>query len=238
MAEEREVGVVKSIVIRPDKNPDKPDQRFGFIERSDGKDVFFTLDDAERAGITDLKEGDRLSFTIEERPKGPRAHNMELVERAKAARPKADAPKPAPRPDSTTGFKFGPDYFRDGYFDDEGNLRPEVLDTTAMEAAKRLGNAGMKSAQMRRFFNKARGIEARLSLEKDFNRIKADILSFKSDVVYQVGRKVVPEEFKQFIDRNIELAVADEKSFKEGFLRHFQSVLAYFVYYFREDSGR
>jgi len=227
MAEEREVGVVKNIVA---------DKGFGFIERSQGKDLFFRLEDAQFAGITDLKEGDQVSFTVKERTKGPRAENLKLV--AQAAPSKGGAPKPASRPDTATGFKFGPDYFQSGYFDEKGNVRPEVLDTTAMEVAKRLGNAGMKSAQMRRFFNKARGIEARLGRDKDFDAIRADILSFKSDVVYQVGRKVVPEEFKQFIDRNIELAVADEKSFKEGFLRHFQSVLAYFVYYFREDSGR
>jgi CRISPR type III-A-associated protein Csm2 len=92
----------------------------------------------------------------------------------------------------------------------------------------------MKSHQLRRFFNKARGIEAKLEREKDFEAVKADILGFKRDVAYQVGRGVVPAEFKQFIDRNVELAVEDKKSFKQGFLQHFESVLAYFVYYFRD----
>jgi CRISPR type III-A-associated protein Csm2 len=225
MAEEREVGTVKKILA---------DRGFGFIERSKGDDVFVSLSDAEHAGIANLKEGDRVSFVVRERSKGPRAEALALLEADEAPRARQEASRSPARPTATTGFKFGPDYLKDGYFDDKGYLRPEVLDTTAMEAAKRLGNAGMKSAQLRRFFNKARGIEVRLGREKDFGAIKADILSFKSDVVYQVGRKVVPDEFKQFIDRNVELAVAGEKSFKEGFLQHFQSVLAYFVYYFRE----
>jgi CRISPR type III-A-associated protein Csm2 len=92
----------------------------------------------------------------------------------------------------------------------------------------------MKSAQLRRFFNKARGIESKLDRGGDFEAIEADIYGFKRDVAYQVGRGVVPEEFQQFIDRNVELAVVDERSFREGFMQHFESVLAYFVYFFRD----
>ena len=50
-----------------------------------------------------------------------------------------------------------------------------------------------------------------------------------------IGRRVVPEEFQQFINRNVELAVEDEQSFRRGFLQHFESVLAYFVYFFHEQ---
>jgi CRISPR type III-A-associated protein Csm2 len=100
--------------------------------------------------------------------------------------------------------------------------------------AKVLGNQGMKSHQLRRFFNKARGIESKLDREKDFEAIKEDIYGFKRDVAYQVGRGMVPEDFQRFIDRNVELAVQDEASFRRGFLQHFESVLAYFVYFFRE----
>lgn len=142
------------------------------------------------------------------------------------------------RPSTRTEFQFGPDYLREGYFQlKEGKryLRPEVLDTLAMDVAKVLGNQEIKSSQMRRFFNKARGIEFALDRQGDFEAIKADIYGFKRDVAYQVGRKVVPEGFKQFIDRNVELAVQDEKSFRDGFLQHFESVLAYFVYFFRDN---
>jgi CRISPR type III-A-associated protein Csm2 len=162
-------------------------------------------------------------------------------------------------PDTSTSFEFGPDYLAGGYFDKEKGdeqkgegekgeeekgeekkvekryLRPEIVDTLAMDAAKVLGNQGMKSAQMRRFFNKARGIESKLDRVKDFKEVRADIYGFKRDVAYQVGRGVVPEEFKDFIDRNVELAVEDERSFRDGFLQHFESVLAYFVYFFRKQ---
>lgn len=147
-------------------------------------------------------------------------------------------PSPTPaKPDTHTDFGFGPGYLADGYFEEkEGrlNLRPEVLDTLAIDVAKTLGNRGMKTYQLRRFFNKARSIEKKLSGE-GFESVKADIYSFKRDVAYQVGRELVPEEFQQFMTRNVELAVQDEESFRQGFLQHFESVLAYFVYFFKEN---
>ena len=144
---------------------------------------------------------------------------------------------PPARPDTRTKFSFGPGYLAQGYFEKKEEklyLRSEILDSLAIDVAKVLGSKEMKSHQLRRFFNKARGIEAKLERENDFEAIKAEIYGFKRDVAYQVGRGVVPIEFQQFIERNVELAVQDKRSFKQGFLQHFESVLAYFVYYFRE----
>jgi CRISPR-associated protein Csm2 len=115
-------------------------------------------------------------------------------------------------------------------------VRPEVVDELAISVAKVLGNAKpeMKSHQLRRFFNKMRAIEAKLDTVESFELVKSDILGFKRDVAYAAGRDVVPSEFKHFIDRNVELAAQSEENFRQGFIEHFQSVLAYFVYYFRE----
>jgi hypothetical protein len=48
-----------------------------------------------------------------------------------------------------------------------------------------------------------------------------------------VARGTAPDVFKDFIDRNVCLAAKDEKHFRSGFLVHFQSVVAYFTYFFR-----
>ena len=72
--------------------------------------------------------------------------------------------------------------------------------------------------------------------DRDFNMVKADIYSLKRDVAYQVGRGVAPNELQQFIDYNIPSATIDERNFRKGFLSHFESVLAYFVYYTPENS--
>lgn len=103
-----------------------------------------------------------------------------------------------------------------------------------MDVAKLLGNRGMKTHQIRRIFNKVRGIETKLKCDKDFEEVIADIVSLRRDVAYQVGRQVTPEESQQFIDRNVELSAQNEDNFVRGFMQHFESVLAYFVYYFRD----
>jgi CspA family cold shock protein len=213
MAEAREIGTVKWY---------DPDRGFGFISRRGAKDVFVGSAEVERAGLETLNEGDVVSFTVKKTPKGFQAEDLARGETVL---------------DKSTDFQFGPGYLADGYFYVQENkryLRHEVLDTLAMDVAKVLGNQDMKPVQLRRFFNKARGIESKLDRIKDFEAIKADIYAFKRDVAYQVGRKVVPEEFQHFIDRNVELSVADEESFRRGFMQHFESVLAYFVYFFRE----
>ena len=151
-----------------------------------------------------------------------------------------------PKPDTRTDFCFTSAYLKDGYLVEKevqirGEkqvkkvVRPEVVDELAINVAKALGNAKpeMKSHQLRRFFNKMRAIEAKLDTH-DFAEVRNDIYGFKRDVAYAVGRGVVSEDFKRFIDRNVELAAQSEKNFRQGFTEHFQSVLAYFVYYFRE----
>lgn len=225
MAAEREVGTVKWF---------DADRGYGFISRGGGDDVFVHINDVKQSGLDTLDDGDRVSFAVTDAPKGPKAVNLERAQtRSRAARPnKTDRPKLTKK----TEFNFGPEYLQEGYFTDESQkyLRPAILDTLAMDVARALGNAGIKSSQLRRFFNKARSIESKLDRVDDFEAIKADVYGFKRDVAYQVGRGVVPQQFQQFIDRNVELAVRDEDSFRKGFLQHFESVLAYFVYFFRE----
>ena len=51
---------------------------FGFIERDDKeKDVFVHVSAVRNAGINGLKEGEALTFEIEEGPKGPNAVNLQ-----------------------------------------------------------------------------------------------------------------------------------------------------------------
>ena len=226
MTTEREIGTVKRF---------DPERGFGFNARRGADDVFVHQTDIDRAGLGTLCAGERVCFTLERTMRGYQARNLT---RADPVAQQAEPARSVARPDTVTDFQFGPNYLRGGYFEEKDGkhyLRPEILDTLAMDVARVLGNRSMKSHQLRRFFNKARGIETSLGLANDFEAIKADIYGFKRDVAYQVGRRVVPEEFQQFINRNVELAVEDEQSFRRGFLQHFESVLAYFVYFFHEQ---
>jgi len=50
---------------------------FGFIASDDGGDVFVHYSEVQSDGYKSLDEGDKVTFEIEEGPKGPRATNVQ-----------------------------------------------------------------------------------------------------------------------------------------------------------------
>ena len=126
---------------------------------------------------------------------------------------------------------------KSGYFDSNDNLKCELLTSLAEQVAQYLGKTGITSTQLRRFFTYVRSIERELG-QKSFPEIVPQVQSLKPMVANYVGKGNNPREcgrrevFKQFVDRNEELAEKDEKSFKKGFIPHFESVVAYFKYHF------
>ena len=52
---------------------------FGFIEQEDGPDVFVHHSSINSQGFRSLKEGDRVTFDIEQGKKGPSAVNVTVT---------------------------------------------------------------------------------------------------------------------------------------------------------------
>ncbi len=58
----------------------KKDNGFGFIKPDDGgKDVFFHAQSLVDVAFDDLQEGDKVSFDVEQGPKGPAATNVRRI---------------------------------------------------------------------------------------------------------------------------------------------------------------
>lgn len=51
---------------------------FGFIEQEEGPDVFVHYSAINASGFRTLKEGDRVTFDVEQGPKGPAAANVSI----------------------------------------------------------------------------------------------------------------------------------------------------------------
>ena len=55
------------------------DKGFGFIKVGDGKDLFFHSKSLQGVQFDELSEGQKVSFTPGQGPKGPCAENVKVV---------------------------------------------------------------------------------------------------------------------------------------------------------------
>ena len=55
------------------------DKGFGFIDTGTGQDVFFHSSNLEGVRYDELREGQQVSYTMGQGPKGPRAENVSPI---------------------------------------------------------------------------------------------------------------------------------------------------------------
>jgi len=124
------------------------------------------------------------------------------------------------------------------YFDDRGNLNPDLVDRGAENWAKALSS--VSGTQLRRFYEHVMSLDRELRLhsaqhggrQKAFERLRAEFLMLRPQVHYARGRQggQVTEELLQFIDQHVRAVGNDVKKF-DAFLKHFQSVIAFHKYF-------
>ncbi len=52
---------------------------FGFIEQDNGQDLFVHYSSIQGDSFKTLKEGQRVSFEVEDTPKGPKAKDVKII---------------------------------------------------------------------------------------------------------------------------------------------------------------
>jgi CRISPR type III-A-associated protein Csm2 len=139
-------------------------------------------------------------------------------------------------------------YLDNGYFVDpeRGVVLPELLTTEAYNIAESFANANVSMSQVRRYFTMARFLEDRLkSNQGTYDEVANELRRMRANVSAVVGRiqefrerQRLTETLKAFIEANVDAAVADEISFKKGFLPHFECVLGYFYWHNSQKGGR
>lgn len=130
-------------------------------------------------------------------------------------------------------------YLTKGYFDQSGNLHEELIIDHAQQCARAFGAREtlnkMGTSQLRRFFGHARAAEMKLNMTNDFPAAKLEIKKLIPFASEASSKRKVPECFLEFIEKNVHL-VQDEKSFRKGFMQHFEAVVAFFYYLYPKQQ--
>lgn len=118
-------------------------------------------------------------------------------------------------------------YLRQGYVDPEGGYRREIYCEEAQFVVEKL-RYGTSVHALRRFYNRIKGLERSMDRGRRFDENKTQLYALHPHAVYAKERQLVSKFFPEFIQRNITQAVANWEQF-EGFVKHFESVVAYFT---------
>jgi len=112
------------------------------------------------------------------------------------------------------------------YFDTDGLLKPEFVTSLAEEIAGTLGSHRMTMHQLRAFYSHVKLQEGALKANRPFKAVSVEIAKLKPFASERASKGKVPPYFEAFIVRNVD-KVKDKDTFLNGFVEHFQAVVAY-----------
>lgn len=114
------------------------------------------------------------------------------------------------------------------YFDADGILKCEYVTALAEKIAVCLGTGSpaLNMHQLRAFYGQVKRLHAALKSGREFKQIYPEICKLKAFARERAEKDKISVYFQQFICRNVD-QVRDRKAFLEGFVEHFQAVVAY-----------
>ena len=141
--------------------------------------------------------------------------------------------------DRHTLDQLWPNYLQGGYFDDDGNLRIELVARARIEPladAMSQARPPLTMHQIRRFFQHCRAIEAKIRAKSSsWAAEQASFLYLDAAAADAAAKspKRIPALFHDFIERNV-AAVKTEKDFLKGFLPHFEALIGFGNRFFQD----
>jgi len=126
------------------------------------------------------------------------------------------------------------------WFASDNSIRPELFSETAQYYAEKLGAQDSKNenSQVRGFFDEL--IRIHMAIGNDEKKYKEQLpflLMLRSKVYYSKGRKLVNDDFVDFMEEGLELSKKGLREF-EIFVRFFEAFLGFFKYYKDKELRR
>lgn len=146
-------------------------------------------------------------------------------------RPQDQGRAPSPGDSDIRQILGSPDKVEKGYFGADSRLRPDLLDTDAQAAAKRLET--ITTTQLRRFFAQVSAIKRRLDMDRvkaiTESEILAQVAYLKASAAYAAGRDRKNAPVLRFLVTHAN-SIATRVDFL-AFHRHFETVVAFHKVY-------
>ena len=140
------------------------------------------------------------------------------------------------------------DYLAGGYFDEEGNLKPEYVSREKMEGLVknmcledgRPRRDGLTAHQVRRYFGHCRALETRLKSATGTTWTSVVPEVKKLDIAAADGfakrPPKIPDLFHDFVRCNV-AAIKSKEDFLDGFLPHFEALVGFGTAYFVKERN-
>lgn len=116
-----------------------------------------------------------------------------------------------------------------GYFIKDDYIRKEFVLDYAKELAKEFSKNDdvNKPTQIRKYFDYCDKIYGVFKAKKDFFYVQAELPKVIPHLNNALKKGLITNDFYSFMEKNIELALIEEKNFSKGFIPHFEAVIGF-----------
>lgn len=121
------------------------------------------------------------------------------------------------------------DELTNGYFIKDDFIKKEYV----LEYAKDLANEFTKNenvnkpTQIRKYFDYCDKINGIYKVKRNFLYVQAELPKVIAHLNNALKKGLISNDFVTFLEKNIELAIIEEKNFVKGFIPHFEAVIGF-----------